>query len=459
MQSALRPYVTAGVALVGASAIAVSPVTVPPSAVEKVQDAAVELSALDNPIDTLRPIFEQALREAREVGATIADNPAPILEQLLKNQVGNFVGLPAAIGAQLGVPLQLPQILGDVGQNELANLGNIAVLSEGLIANIVATLTSTDPTGLQGSLLSAFEAIGNNDLGSAFQFLFTAALVGVAGNGLETLTNLILLGQTLGEPVEDAAKLLPIVGGPLNNVASVIEALPGAALGVGIGPILSAGGAAETIGDDVSDIITAAQAGDAEAAFNHFVALSGVTTKVTLDSLVGPLGVLAGLQTFREAIAAAITPPASTSEVSKLPSATTNSFTLTAPAEKALPAPKTSTPSVDEKSGAIDAGAAASGTDTKDTSGQATPTNTKDNLKGGNLFTPGATSTKGGRHRADTGSFAQGLRDTIKGLTGLGHDKKPDKETPGTSASTSGESGSSSSGSGDSGSGGDSGSK
>ena len=296
MQSALRPYVTAGVALVGASAIAVSPVTVPPSAVEKVQDAAVELSALDNPIDTLRPIFEQALREAREVGATIADNPAPILEQLLKNQVGNFVGLPAAIGAQLGVPLQLPQILGDVGQNELANLGNIAVLSEGLIANIVATLTSTDPTGLQGSLLSAFEAIGNNDLGSAFQFLFTAALVGVAGNGLETLTNLILLGQTLGEPVEDAAKLLPIVGGPLNNVASVIEALPGAALGVGIGPILSAGGAAETIGDDVSDIITAAQAGDAEAAFNHFVALSGVTTKVTLDSLVGPLGVLAGLQ-------------------------------------------------------------------------------------------------------------------------------------------------------------------
>ena len=72
MQSALRPYVTAGVALVGASAIAVSPVTVPPSAVEKVQDAAVELSALNNPIDTLRPIFEQALREAREVGATIA---------------------------------------------------------------------------------------------------------------------------------------------------------------------------------------------------------------------------------------------------------------------------------------------------------------------------------------------------------------------------------------------------
>ena len=107
----------------------------------------------------------------------------------------------------------------------------------------------------------------------------------------------------------------------------------------------------------------------------------------------------------------------------------------------------------------VETGAAASGTGTKDTSDKATPTDTKDNTKGGNLFTPGATSTKGGRHRADTGSFAQGLRDTIKGLTGLGREKKSDKETSGASASKSDESGSSSSGSGDSGSGGGSESK
>ena len=40
MQSALRPYATAGVALVGASVIAVSPVTVTPTAAHEVRDAA-----------------------------------------------------------------------------------------------------------------------------------------------------------------------------------------------------------------------------------------------------------------------------------------------------------------------------------------------------------------------------------------------------------------------------------
>ena len=171
-------------------------------------------------------------------------------------------------------------------------------------------------------------------------------------------------------------------------------------------------------------------------------------------------GLVQGLQTLREPIAAAIdTTGVPLRASAKLPSATTNSFTLTAPVEKALPAPKASTPSVDEKSGAVDAGATASGTDTKDASGEATLTDTTDSPRAAIISPPATTSTKGGRHRADTGSFAQGLRDTIKGLTGLGREKKSDKETSGASASKSDESGSSSSGSGDSGSGGGSGSK
>ena len=45
MQLALRPYATAGVALVGASVIAVSPVIATPTAIEQVRDDAVALSA------------------------------------------------------------------------------------------------------------------------------------------------------------------------------------------------------------------------------------------------------------------------------------------------------------------------------------------------------------------------------------------------------------------------------
>ena len=39
MQAALRPYATAGVALVGASVIAVSPVIATPTALEEARDA------------------------------------------------------------------------------------------------------------------------------------------------------------------------------------------------------------------------------------------------------------------------------------------------------------------------------------------------------------------------------------------------------------------------------------
>jgi len=59
MQAALRPYATAGVALVGASVIAVSPVIATPTALEEARDAAVHLSALVNPIDAFRPVFDE----------------------------------------------------------------------------------------------------------------------------------------------------------------------------------------------------------------------------------------------------------------------------------------------------------------------------------------------------------------------------------------------------------------
>ena len=110
MQAALRPYVTAGVALVGASVIAVTPVTVPPTAIE-VRDTAVQLSALTNPIDIFRPVFEQALENAQTVGQAIAANPAPILEQILANQLGNIGSIGQGLAAQIGVIPQLPELL------------------------------------------------------------------------------------------------------------------------------------------------------------------------------------------------------------------------------------------------------------------------------------------------------------------------------------------------------------
>ena len=110
MQLALRPYATAGVALVGASVIAVSPVTVTPTAIEQVRDDAVELSALVNPIDAFRPVFEAAWRICqdrwvRQIGA----NPTPILEQILANQINRIGNIGAGLAAQIGMIPQLPR--------------------------------------------------------------------------------------------------------------------------------------------------------------------------------------------------------------------------------------------------------------------------------------------------------------------------------------------------------------
>ena len=113
MQLALRPYATAGVALVGASVIAVSPVTVTPTAVQEVRDEAVHLSALVNPIDVFRPIIETALENAQTVGGQIADNPAPILMQVIANQLASIGNIGDGLAAQIGVIPELPALLGD----------------------------------------------------------------------------------------------------------------------------------------------------------------------------------------------------------------------------------------------------------------------------------------------------------------------------------------------------------
>jgi hypothetical protein len=221
-------------------------------------------------------------------------------------------------------------------------------------------------------------------------------------------------------------------------------------------------------GDTLSGLVNAVQNGDPEAAFNAIVNGAAAATTGVLDGAVGSFGIAAGLQSLREAIADAITnpsfpPPAEAADsLTKAPSPAAQSFTLTAPLMELAPSPKAGAASGEEKagSGAVDVGTVDPTSGAKDSTGEVTPTKTTDILKGGNLFVPGSTTTKGGRHRADTGNFAQGLRDgvekTIKGLTGLGREKKSESSS---STATSGESASSGSGSGDSGSGGGEGSK
>lgn len=455
MQSALRPYVTAGVALVGASAIAVTPVSVPQAAVEHLSDRAVELSALVNPVDVFGPIYRDALANLQSTAESVVQNPSPILGQLIRNQFANIAGLPQAVQDQIDALPQLPSLLGDALRSELNNTGTLIGLGSSFIQNIITAITETGDFTAQASVQAALDALANNDLGGAFSSLSQVPLqILLGGSTFGNLGVILALTPALQQPFVDAQKLLPGLAGPLGNAEAAVGVLATVPLVVGIGaltPVITGGTA---VANTLSEVIKAAQAGDPENVFNSFVTGSGDVTKALFDSIAndGGGGLLQQVQSLREQLAEAIgkTPPSPFSaSVAALPTQATKSITLTAPVEKALPAPKVDAPSVGEKSGAVDTGTAAPGADTKDTSGTATSTGTKDTTKGGNLFTPGNTSTKGGRHRADTGSFAEGLRDTIKGLTGIGKKKSDDSSKKSEAGS---ESGSSSSGSGDSGS-------
>lgn len=97
MNAAVRPYTTAGVALLGASVIAISPVTPSMPDVQAMQrtvsSVGVELSAAVNPIENWVQVFQKSVANLGAIGQQIADSPAPILSQIVANQIAAFEDL------------------------------------------------------------------------------------------------------------------------------------------------------------------------------------------------------------------------------------------------------------------------------------------------------------------------------------------------------------------------------
>ena len=88
MQSAMRPYVTAGVALVGASVIAVTPIAAHPNLPQMhMPQVSLTASSIDNPINVFKPVIEDAGGWLNETVHTVLANPLPILRQIIDNQL------------------------------------------------------------------------------------------------------------------------------------------------------------------------------------------------------------------------------------------------------------------------------------------------------------------------------------------------------------------------------------
>lgn len=111
MNAAVRPYATAGVALLGASVIAISPLTPAMPEIHSMQrtvsSVGVQLSAAVNPIENWVQVFQKSAANLGAIGQQIAASPAPILSQIVANQIASLKTLQTAFNNNATVVKQI----------------------------------------------------------------------------------------------------------------------------------------------------------------------------------------------------------------------------------------------------------------------------------------------------------------------------------------------------------------
>ncbi|CDP84635.1 MULTISPECIES: hypothetical protein [Mycolicibacterium] len=137
MHVAVRSSLTAGVALVGAGAMAVTPLSParPEPLAPTTQSVAVDLTAATNPITAWTKLVNDTFGNVTRIGGAIASDPAPVLRQLITNDVGYVTSLATALsGAVAGlattpgaVAEALQTVIGDINAGDYHQAGLDAI--------------------------------------------------------------------------------------------------------------------------------------------------------------------------------------------------------------------------------------------------------------------------------------------------------------------------------------------
>lgn len=291
-----RSYLATGVAVVGATAIAISPVspvhtqlaeiTVPTISVPTISSAAVELTSLANPLELWVQVLTGAIDNVGGLGQDWLSDPAPALRQFITNQIGYLETLTAA--------------------------------GSGVVTGLTDYLSPSNPYGFTATLETAFDQFALGDIAQGVSSLITAfitaPIVGAIG--------IPLLGSGLLDiPVQMAQNATDAITALL-SLNTALPLLLGA-LGPVLGPLNALGTTGQEIFDSLStgDLVSALTAVVnipatlTDAVLNGFTAFDGTFSPGLLsysnDGFSG--GVLqAVLLTIPRAIAAALgaAPPA-----------------------------------------------------------------------------------------------------------------------------------------------------
>jgi hypothetical protein len=285
MQLAARSSFAAGVAIVGAGILVAAPVRPPmpdlPDPVSVVRSAAVELSALANPLAALSPLVRTA------------SDPATVLE----------LGRSAK---QLAVAPSIP-VLGSLpSPQELLEVA-------GKFIAVFGTALSDAPAQIQ----TAVKQISAGQITAALDTLVNIVLAPVTGPVLDAIFSstgpLVDLVGLLQRPFQNVP--------PIRNVIGLL-ADPDFLLTVGLGPLQSVYALTSAVGGTAEAMLAAVKAGNPGAFVSSFVKGIGDVTEAVIDRLLNPgtppygydRGLIAGLIEAGKMIFAALTTPAATAQ-------------------------------------------------------------------------------------------------------------------------------------------------
>lgn len=269
MHAALRSPLTAGIALCGASAIALTPIapTMPAlteSQARAVSSAEVALTATANPIEQWAQVIQQALANGGVLAQNWAANPVPILRQLLTNGLG-------------------------YGQEVVTALNSA-------VTNLADYLRLDNQYGLVATLNQAFTEIASGQFYNGMNTLFNAAL-----------------GLVIG-PAFPLINLLQIPVAMAQNFADVVATLPNAVLGLGLGVLGNVAGVVSAFGAVGQAVVDAMSTGDLVGALNAIVGAPAALVGAVLNGfpetgapgILSPGGLIDQLMNTANAIAVAL---------------------------------------------------------------------------------------------------------------------------------------------------------
>ncbi|WP_235717286.1 hypothetical protein [Mycolicibacterium goodii] len=296
MEVAARSRLLAGAAIVGAGALVAAPIQPVPATIASpiVQSTApaVELTALVNPIELWADVIAAAVGNVGGIVDTVLENPAPILGNVVDNQL---------ISAQV-----------------LASFA--ATFGEGLVTGV---------GGVPAALQAATEQILAGQIYDGVSAFAVAFITPVVQGAFGALLQLGDVSAVLQNPFVNAANVV----GTIVSVPTLIGAgLP--ILLETLAPVMQLGLTGQAIYDGVT-------AGDFEAVANALISLPSdmVGTILNGNQTIGNSGIIGSgfglipsLLSVRQAIADALQPPAVSTlaaQVTSTPEPSVNSFTLT----------------------------------------------------------------------------------------------------------------------------------